>query len=430
MTVAPGHFHAALVQKHAIPGVHPLVHVYAPLDDDLNSHLRRIISFNTRSQQPTAWQLDVRAGDNYLHRFLREQPGNTVVLSGRNKPKIDLMLAAVENGLNVLADKPWVIDAADFPKLERVLREAELREVVVWDMMTERFEVTNAIQRELVNAADVFGGWRPSTPAEPALTLESVHHLKKQVAGKMLRRPPWWFDVTQAGDGLADVGTHLADLAMLMVAPGQAVRHENDVRVLDANRWPLLVDRGAFAAVTREEDFPEYLRPWADGDTLRYFGNGSATVAVRGVHVRLTTLWELEADAGWGDRHEIVARGNRATVTVTHDPAFGAERNVLVKAADPADHDGVFAAVQAWCQQARTDYPGLAAINLGDTVHLHVPDRLRLSHENLFAVVVQDYIRYFHNPRAVPSWEWPNLLAKYHVTTAAVQMARKKTGGA
>src|SRR5881409_3513026 len=31
MTLDPGHFHAALVQKEALPGVSPQVHVYAPL---------------------------------------------------------------------------------------------------------------------------------------------------------------------------------------------------------------------------------------------------------------------------------------------------------------------------------------------------------------------------------------------------------------
>ena len=35
MTLAPGHFHAALVQKHMPPGVHRRCHVYAPLDGDL-----------------------------------------------------------------------------------------------------------------------------------------------------------------------------------------------------------------------------------------------------------------------------------------------------------------------------------------------------------------------------------------------------------
>ena len=83
MTLAPGHFHAALVQKHTLPGVHRRCHVYAPLDADLVAHLDRLAAFNTRAERPTAWDVDVRTGEDYLDRFQREQPGNTVVLSGR-----------------------------------------------------------------------------------------------------------------------------------------------------------------------------------------------------------------------------------------------------------------------------------------------------------------------------------------------------------
>ena len=34
----------------------------------------------------------------------------------------------------------------------------------------------------------------------------------KTVSGVPLKRPAWFFDVTQAGEGLSDVGTHLIDL--------------------------------------------------------------------------------------------------------------------------------------------------------------------------------------------------------------------------
>ncbi len=193
MTLAPGHFHAALVQKETLPGVHPRAHVYGPLDGDLLEHLTRVAAFNARAVDPTRWELDVRTGDNYLGRMLREQPGNVVVIAGRNRPKIDLILAAVSNGLHVLADKPWVLRPADLPKVEQVFHEADLRDTIPWDMMTERFEVTTSLQRELIRDADVFGAPVAGSEERPALTLESVHYLKKSVAGVPLRRPAWWF---------------------------------------------------------------------------------------------------------------------------------------------------------------------------------------------------------------------------------------------
>src|SRR5829696_4416026 len=83
MTLDPGHFHAALVQKEMYPGVSPQVDVYAPLGPDLIGHLARVSTYNLRPTSPTKWRIDVHTGDDYLARMLREKPGNVVVLSGR-----------------------------------------------------------------------------------------------------------------------------------------------------------------------------------------------------------------------------------------------------------------------------------------------------------------------------------------------------------
>src|SRR5919206_1962634 len=93
MTLDPGHFHAALIQKEMYPGVAPQVHVFAPLGPDLIEHLKRIAAFNGRAERPTAWQLEVHAQDGYMERMLKDQPGNVVVLSGRNRPKIDRIVS-------------------------------------------------------------------------------------------------------------------------------------------------------------------------------------------------------------------------------------------------------------------------------------------------------------------------------------------------
>ena len=92
MTLDPGHFHAALVQKEMYPGVAPRVDVYAPLGPDLIEHLNRVAAFNRRAERPTAWELEVHTSPDYFERMLRERPGNVVVLSGRNRGKIDRIL--------------------------------------------------------------------------------------------------------------------------------------------------------------------------------------------------------------------------------------------------------------------------------------------------------------------------------------------------
>ena len=46
LTLDPGHFHAALVQKNNYPGVDSVVHVYAPKGPDVQQHLDRIAGYN------------------------------------------------------------------------------------------------------------------------------------------------------------------------------------------------------------------------------------------------------------------------------------------------------------------------------------------------------------------------------------------------
>src|SRR5215510_505488 len=110
-TLDPGHFHAALVQKEMYPGVARRVYVYAPLGQDLVEHLGRVARYNNRAENPTAWELVVKTGPDFLEQMLKERPGNVVVISGRNQGKIDLINASLDAGLNVLVDKPWILNA-------------------------------------------------------------------------------------------------------------------------------------------------------------------------------------------------------------------------------------------------------------------------------------------------------------------------------
>jgi len=55
VTLDPGHFHAALVQKSMYEQVDPRVHVFAPAGPDVAEHLARIEAYNTREEDPTAW---------------------------------------------------------------------------------------------------------------------------------------------------------------------------------------------------------------------------------------------------------------------------------------------------------------------------------------------------------------------------------------
>lgn len=257
ITLDPGHFHAALIQKDMFPGVTARVHVYAPLGPDLIEHVKRIASFNTRREQrPAAWETEVHASADSFDRLLQERPGNVVVLSGRNRGKIERIAGSVRAGIHVLGDKPRILESKDLLKVEAALAEADAKGLVAYDIMTERFEITSILQRALVNDPATFGEIVRGTEADPAVYTESIHHLMKVVAGAPNIRPPWFFDTAEQGEGLNDIGTHPVDLGHWTLFPEQAIDYRSDIRVLGTQRWPTWIPEDDFRRVTGEPRFP------------------------------------------------------------------------------------------------------------------------------------------------------------------------------
>src|SRR5205085_2323359 len=93
MTLDPGHFHAALVQKEMDDRIDPVVNIYAPPGEDLNLHLARIEGFNTRKENPTHWQTKVHTSDAFMEEMFRQKPGNVVVIAGNNALKTNYIFA-------------------------------------------------------------------------------------------------------------------------------------------------------------------------------------------------------------------------------------------------------------------------------------------------------------------------------------------------
>ena len=136
---------------------------------------------------------------------------------------MDYIQKSVNSGLNVLADKPMAIDEAGYDKLKVAFETAKKNNVLLYDIMTERYEITTMLQKEIANASAVFGELQKGTPADPSVTKISVHHLYKIVGDKPLVRPTWFYDTAQQGEGIVDVTTHLVDLIFWECFPDQTI---------------------------------------------------------------------------------------------------------------------------------------------------------------------------------------------------------------
>jgi predicted dehydrogenase len=407
------------------PEVARRVHVFAPLGPDLFEHLKRVAAFNSRADKPTAWDLDVHTSADFFERMLRDRPGNVVVLSGRNRPKIDRIVASVQAGLNVLADKPWILKSDDLPKVEAALAEADAKGLIAYDIMTERFEITSMLQRALVNDPAVFGSIVQGSEADPGVYMESVHYLMKTVAGAPNIRPAWFFDINEQGEGLNDIGTHLVDLVQWTLAPDKPVDYKTDVRVIAAQRWATTIAEDGFRRVTNEPRFPAALAPSVKDGQLECYCNTLVSYTLHGVHTKLNVIWDWEAPPGGGDTHYAFYRGTHAKIEVRQTRADKLRPELYVVPVNAAAKAEVMAAVKARLSALQSVHPGVAVDDRGSEIHIAIPDTYRVGHEAHFAEVTANFLRFLKDRRQLPAWERSTMLAKYYVTTKGAELSRQ-----
>ena len=424
ITLDPGHFHAALVQKNMYPGVDPIVHVFAPNGPELCEHLKRIGSYNTRPDTPTAWDERVYTGPDFLERMLANRPGNVVVLSGNNARKPAYIFKAIDVGLNVLADKPMAITPEHFELLKQSFARAADRKVLLYDIMTERYEITTMLQKEFSRIPEVFGELEKGSPQEPAVTKESVHHFFKYVSGKPLTRPAWFFDVTQQGEGMVDVTTHLVDLIQWECFPEVPLDGPKDVRVLTARRWATALTPEQFKKATQLGTYPESLRSEVGADnSLKVFSNGEFTYTLKGVHAKVSVAWSFEAPTGAGDTHYSMMRGTRACLVIRQGAGQHYKPTLYIEPRPGTDIASWKKALDGAITKVSATYPGVALQNDDEAWQVMIPEKYNVGHEAHFAQVTEKYLHFLSDGK-LPAWEVPNMLAKYYTIMQAYKLSR------
>ena len=420
----PGHFHAALLQKTMYPNVDATVHVYGEAGPDLTDYLQKIAGYNGRTDAPTAWQMQVHAGADFLDRFRAEKAGDMVVIAGNNRHKAEFVTRAVAAGMHVLADKPMAIDPAGFASLQRAFADARARGVLLWDIMTERHEITTMLQKAFSRIPSVFGELVQGSVHEPAVVKESVHHFAKQVSGAPVKRPAWFFDVAQQGEGLVDITTHLVDLVQWECFPGEILDFAKDIEILSAKRWPTVISPAQFTQVTQLPTCPDFLRKdvQADGN-LHTYANGEIDYRIKGVHAKVSVLWKFEAPAGAGDTHFSVLRGSKANLVIRQGPAEAWQPVLYIEPVTATGAADVAYALADALDQVRATYPGIDVERTGDRWQVIVPASYHVGHEAHFAQVAGEFLGCVEKG-TLPDWEVPGMIAKYHTTTRALAMAR------
>src|SRR5262249_12893716 len=100
---------------------------------------------------------------------------------------------------------------------------------------------------------------------------------------------------------------------------------------------------------------------------------------------------------------------------------------VYIVPRDNAEMDTVEAAVRRKLAAVQGSYPGVDVERSGGELRLVIPQALRTGHEAHFAAVTRQFLGYIAEPATLPTREMANLLAKYHLTTHGVQLARLRS---
>ena len=423
ITVDPGHFHAALVQKIMYDQVSPDVFVYAPQGPDYLQHLERINSYNKRPLNPTLWNEKVYTGPDFFEKMISDKAGNVVVLSGNNRKKAEYITKSINAGLNVLADKPMIISPEDFPALEAAFTVAHQKGVLLYDIMTERYEVTTILQKLLSQNINVFGTLTTGSKDEPAVTKISVHHFSKIVSGTSLLRPAWFFDVTQQGEGIVDVTTHLVDLVQWECFPEQILK-PSDVNMISAKRWPTYISKDEFKEVTGFDEFSDFLRKDVKDGKLNVFSNGEMIYQIKGIFAKVSVEWKYQAPPGGGDTHYSVMHGTKCDLIIRQGADEKFVPTLYIENVKGLTMNDFALKLKEVVKVLPYDSLLIEPVNK-TTLKVVIPAKYRVTHEEHFGQVMSRFLEYLKAGK-LPEWEEPGMITKYYTTTSALKLAKEK----
>jgi predicted dehydrogenase len=362
-----------------------------------------------------------------MQKMISEKKGNVMVTAGNNRKKTTYIREALNAGINVLADKPMTINTDDFQMLKECFEIAEKNGLLLYDIMTERFDIASIMQREFSLIPTVYGQQLPGTFEEPGVVRESVHHFLKTVSGAPLIRPAWFFDVEQQGNGVIDVTTHLVDLVQWACFPNQILNYRTDVELLDANRWPTEMTLEQFGKVTNLNQFPDYLQKDIKDGILRTYSNGDISYKLKGIHAKVSVVWNYTFPEGGGDTHYSIMRGSKSNLIIEQGEETNFIPSLSIRKTDSSVSTADFERdLTASMSMITAKYPGVTITQeTDDTWRVNIPGHYYIGHEAHFGRVAENFLQYLSENK-LPDWEVPNMISKYYTTTHALEIAKSK----
>ena len=174
------------------------------------------------------------------------------------------------------------------------------------------------------------------------------------------------------------------------------------------------------------KNWPDFLQKYIQNDSLNVYSNGYIQYAVKGLQVKISVVWNVEAPTGGGDTHKAVLKGTKSDILVLQ----GAEQQYvpelyLRKTDESISDEDFLSAVNKLIENLQSTYPGVSSEDAEHGIHIVIPNTLRKGHEAHCSQVTERFLKYLVDGK-LPDWEIPNMLTKYFITTEALDIAKKK----
>ncbi|MCF0167825.1 MAG: oxidoreductase, partial [Bacteroidales bacterium] len=313
------------------------------------------------------------------------------------------------------------ITSQGFEELKECFDLADKTGVLLYDIMTERNEITSILQKELAHIEPIYGIQKEGTAEEPGIEMESVHNFFKMVAGSPLTRPAWFYDLDRQGEAIVDVATHLVDLVQWQLFPEQIINC-SDINMISARHWPTPMTPEQFKLSTGLDSYPDFLAGSVKDGVLQVCTNGEMLYSIKGVTARVVALWNFESP-NYADTHYCLMRGTKSNLVIRQGEAQGYRPELYIEALD-ASAEYALKMSEAFASLA-DKYPGIQLETKDNGIwHVMIPDSYRVGHEAHFGQVTEHFLQYLEDGK-LPDWEKPCMISKYYTTTKALEMARQ-----
>ena len=135
---------------------------------------------------------------------------------------------------------------------------------------------------------------------------------------------------------------------------------------------------------------------------------------------------ELRSPKGGGDTYSALIKGTKASVEIVQNKAENYIKQLYIEKYKATNGKEFETAISNTVAQLQKTYPYVSSKRISSNKYqIVVPVESRKGHEDYFGYVAQKYFSFLVN-RDMPEWEVLNMLAKYYITTTALEMAKKE----